>query len=261
MAFIFTLLRNLNFWSTLLPANKTSDETLARAYDFVRSIGKIPIIIRDRRGFYTPRVSSMYAMEGLALLDEGVPPVVIERLGIKAGMAQGPLAMLDEMSLATTLIFERRKQEHFTNIYYHKKEIKVLEKMVNELSREGAISKAGFYDYSGETPKLWEGLKEHFEIDKTYPDEKEVIDRYMFVQTIEAVRTLEQGTIRSVEEANLGSIWGWNFPPFKGGVLQYINDYGLNNFIEQAKVLEAKYGVRFTLPKLIQEKAEQGETF
>jgi 3-hydroxyacyl-CoA dehydrogenase/enoyl-CoA hydratase/3-hydroxybutyryl-CoA epimerase len=245
----------------IITGEKTSDETVARAYDFVRGIGKIPIIIRDRRGFYTPRVSSMYAMEGLALLNEGIPPVVIERLGMKAGMAQGPLAMLDEMSLATTLIFERRKQEHFTNIYYHQKEIKVLEKMVDELNREGAISKAGFYDYSDNTPRLWDGLKEHFEINETYPDEKQVIDRFMFVQAIEAVRTLEQGTIRSVEEANIGSIWGWNFPPFKGGVLQYINDYGLNNFIEQAAILEKQYGIRFSLPNLIQEKAEKGELF
>jgi 3-hydroxyacyl-CoA dehydrogenase/enoyl-CoA hydratase/3-hydroxybutyryl-CoA epimerase len=245
----------------IITGEKTADETVARAYDFVRSIGKIPIIIRDRRGFYTPRVSSMYAMEGLALLNEGVPPVVIERLGTKAGMAQGPLAMLDEMSLATTLIFERRKQEHFTNIYYHQKEIEVLAKMVDELNREGAISKAGFYDYSEDTPLLWAGLKEHFEINGTYIDEQEVVDRFMFVQAIEAVRTLEQGTIRSVEEANIGSIWGWNFPPFKGGVLQYINDYGLNHFIQKAAILEKKYGIRFSLPDLIQEKAEKGETF
>lgn len=245
----------------IIVGEKTSDETIARAYDFVRGVGKIPIIIRDRRGFYTPRVSSMYAMEGLALLNEGVSPVVIERLGIKAGMAQGPLAMLDEMSLATTLVFERRKQEYFTNIYYHEKEIKVLAKMVDELNREGSISRAGFYDYSGDTPRLWEGLKTHFEINETYPDEKEVIDRFMFVQAIEAVRTLEQGTIRSVEEANIGSVWGWNFPLFKGGVLQYINDYGLNNFIEKAAILKAQYGIRFSLPNLIRDKAEKGETF
>jgi 3-hydroxyacyl-CoA dehydrogenase/enoyl-CoA hydratase/3-hydroxybutyryl-CoA epimerase len=245
----------------IIVGEKTSDETVARAYDFVRNIGKIPIIIRDRRGFYTPRVSSMYAMEGLALLNEGVPPVVIERLGMKAGMGKGPLAMLDEMSLATTLIFERRKQEHFTNIYYHQKEIEVLAKMVNELKREGAISKAGFYDYSDDTPLLWDGLKAYFDINETYPDEKEVIDRFMFVQAIEAVRTLEQGTIRSVAEANIGSIWGWNFPPFKGGVLQYINDYGLNNFIEKAAILEKQYGIRFSLPNLIRDKAEKGELF
>ena len=83
----------------------------------------------------------------------------------------------------------------------------------------------------------------------------------MFVQAIEAVRKLEQGTIRSVEEANIGSVWGWNFPPFKGGVLQYINDYGLNNFIEKAVILEGQYGIRFSLPNLIRAKAEKGEMF
>lgn len=245
----------------VIVGQKTSDETIARAFDFVRSIRKVPIIIRDRRGFFTPRISSMYAMEGLALLNEGVSPVVIERLGNKAGMGKGPLAMLDEMSLATLLLFERRKQEWYGDIYYHKNEIKVLEKMVEDLKREGAISKKGFYDYSEETPKLWSELNQHFDIKNTYPDETAVIERFMFVQAIDAARALEEGTINSVAEANVGSILGWNFAPFKGGALQYINDYGLNEFVEKAKLLEAKYGSRFKLPEIILNKVATKTVF
>ncbi len=231
---------------------KTSEETIARAFDFVRAIGKIPIVIKDRRGFLTPRVNGMYAMEGLALLNEGVSPVVIERLGIKAGMPKGPLATLDEMSLATTLLFERKKQEWFGDIYYHKNEIEVLDRMVNELNREGAISKAGFYDYSTEKPLIWQELYEHFDIKQSIPKEQEVIERFMFVQAMEAARVLEEGVVENIAEINIGSILGWQFAPFKGGVLQYISDYGLADFIKKGKKLEKQFGSRFKLPTIFE---------
>jgi len=245
----------------VIVGEQTSNETIAKAFDFVRKIRKIPIIIRDRRGFFTARVHGMYAMEGLALLNEGVPPVVIERLGMKAGMPKGPLATLDEMSLSTLLLFERRKKEWFGDAYYHKNELKVLAKMVEELNREGAISQSGFYDYTGKKPLLWEELSEHFDSKNKYPDEKAIIERFMFVQAIDAARALEEGTIKSVAEANIGSILGWNFAPFKGGVLQYINDYGIKTFVKRAKQFEKKYGSRFTLPEIILAKAKNEELF
>ena len=133
--------------------------------------------------------------------------------------------------------------------------------MVEELKREGAISKAGFYDYSGDKPLLWSELTTHFEVKNDYPNEAAIIERYMFVQAIDAARALEEGTISSVAEANIGSILGWNFAAFKGGVLQYINDYGVQRFVDRAKEFENKHGSRFTLPQIILAKADANETF
>ena len=77
----------------------TSDETLARAYDFVLQLGKTPIVVNDSRGFYTSRVFGSFVNEGMALLGEGVPPAMIENIAVQAGMPVGPLAVLDEVSL------------------------------------------------------------------------------------------------------------------------------------------------------------------
>jgi 3-hydroxyacyl-CoA dehydrogenase/enoyl-CoA hydratase/3-hydroxybutyryl-CoA epimerase len=187
-------------------------------------------------------------MEGLSLLNEGVSPALIERLGIKAGMRKGPLSLLDEMSLATTLLFEKRKKEQFGAVYYHKKEIIALDKMVNTLQRHGFISKAGFYDYTNNSPALWSELTTHFPSAAQQPSETEIIERFMFVQVIDAARALEEGVITTVAEANIGSILGWGFSPFKGGVLQYIQDYGVKAFVEKAKILEQIHGSRFALP-------------
>ncbi len=83
----------------------------------------------------------------------------------------------------------------------------------------------------------------------------------MFIQAIETARCYEEGVLRSVADANIGSIFGWGFAPFKGGTLQYINDYGLPAFVARSQALAERYGERFRPPALLLEMAEAGETF
>jgi 3-hydroxyacyl-CoA dehydrogenase/enoyl-CoA hydratase/3-hydroxybutyryl-CoA epimerase len=88
-----------------------------------------------------------------------------------------------------------------------------------------------------------------------------MIDRILFIQAIETTRCLEEGVIRSVADANLGSIFGWGFAPFHGGTLQFINAYGVSNFVSRAHELADTYGSRFTPPQLLLEMATNGEDF
>ena len=78
---------------------KTSDETLARAYDFVQQIAKVPIVVNDSRGFYTSRVFGTFANEGMAMLGEGMPAAAIENAAFLSGFPVGPLAVTDEVSM------------------------------------------------------------------------------------------------------------------------------------------------------------------
>ncbi|MFN7116984.1 MAG: hypothetical protein ACK4TA_09315 [Saprospiraceae bacterium] len=83
------------------------------------------------------------------------------------------------------------------------------------------------------------------------------MERFLFAQVIEAVWCMQEGVIHSVAAANLGSIYGWGFPAFKGGVIQYIKDYGTEDFLEKCNVYKEKYGQRFKAPKLLRQMAEQ----
>ena len=80
-------------------ASAATQDTLARALDYVAQLRKTPIVVNDSRGFYTSRVFSTYVGEGLTLLAEGVKPALIENAGRMAGMPVGPLALADELSL------------------------------------------------------------------------------------------------------------------------------------------------------------------
>jgi 3-hydroxyacyl-CoA dehydrogenase/enoyl-CoA hydratase/3-hydroxybutyryl-CoA epimerase len=78
---------------------------------------------------------------------------------------------------------------------------------------------------------------------------------------VETVRCLEEKVITSVADANIGSILGWGFAPFKGGTLQYINDYGLPAFVARTRELAARHGERFAPPGLLVEMAAESRTF
>ncbi|WP_374642900.1 3-hydroxyacyl-CoA dehydrogenase NAD-binding domain-containing protein, partial [Hydrogenophaga sp.] len=60
----------------IIRGKDTDDETIARAYDYVQALGKLPIVVNDSRGFYTSRTFGTFVMEGAAMLGEGIPAPV-----------------------------------------------------------------------------------------------------------------------------------------------------------------------------------------
>ena len=115
----------------------------------------------------------------------------------------------------------------------------------------GKSKNEGFYTYQGDGKKLWEGLTEHFPITQSNYSIEEIKERLLFVQVLEAVWCLHEKVISTIPEANLGSIYGWGFPAFKGGVIQYISYYGKVAFIEKCALYEKTHGPRFKVPRLL----------
>lgn len=83
----------------------------------------------------------------------------------------------------------------------------------------------------------------------------------LFAQANETARCVEEGVVERTGDANIGSIFGWGFAPHQGGTLQFINAYGLKNFVERSRELAAKYGERFEPAAILVKMAENGESF
>lgn len=233
---------------------ETSDESVARAFDFVRAIGKTPIVVKDDWGFYAARVQNTFILEGITMLSEGYPPALIENLGIQSGMPKGALALADSLGLNMVLRYENQASEHYGAKYIQHPAVEVLRFMLEELQRPGRQKRAGFYNYQGEKSiGLWEELEATFANSKKRAKNEELKERFLFAQVLEAIWCMQEGVIHSVPAANLGSIFGWGFPAFKGGVIQYVNDYGVEAFIKRCAAFKKKYGQRFSVPSKLKE--------
>ena len=83
----------------IIVGKNTGDVALATALDYVRVIGKTPIVVNDSRGFFANRCVLRFIAEGNEMLLEGVPPAMIENTAKMAGMPVGPLSLSDEVAL------------------------------------------------------------------------------------------------------------------------------------------------------------------
>ncbi|WP_417502793.1 3-hydroxyacyl-CoA dehydrogenase NAD-binding domain-containing protein [Marinobacter sp.] len=251
----------------IIVGEKTSDETLARAFDYVQQIGKTPVVVNDSRGFFTSRVFGTFVNEGICMLGEGIHPASIENAGLLAGMPVGPLTISDEVSMTLMQLVRSQSKkdvEAAGGTWNPHPAEAIIDQMVNEHGRKGKAAGAGFYEYPAKGKKyLWPELETLFVDNEKARDVKlqDLKDRILFIQAIETVRCLEEGVLRTVEDANIGSIFGIGYAPWTGGAIQFVNQYGVRAFTERAQELANIYGERFTPPALLLEHAEQEKPF
>ena len=250
----------------IILGKETGDKALATALDYVRMIRKTPIVVNDSRGFYANRCVIAYLLESHLMVLEGIPPAMIENVARMAGMPVGPLALSDETALDLGLKIVRAAEADLGASAINQDQKKLLEDMVEKNGRFGRKNGKGFYDYAAKPKRLWPGLAE-LQQNKLTSAEVEAIDveelkaRFLAVQAVEAARTFEDKVVTDVREADVGSILGWGFAPFTGGVLSYIDTMGTDNFVTLCRKFEKKYGARFTPPKLLLEMALTDDTF
>jgi 3-hydroxyacyl-CoA dehydrogenase/enoyl-CoA hydratase/3-hydroxybutyryl-CoA epimerase len=224
---------------------------VARAFDYVLALGKTPIVVNDSRGFFTSRVFGTFVMEGATMLAEGVAAPLIEHAALAAGMPVGPLAVIDETSLALSVqVMDQTRVDLAAEgrAFETGPGERLVERMVKELGRAGRAAGGGFYDYpKGEPKHLWPELRRLFGRDDATADLAEMKDRLLYRQSIETARCLAEGVLTSAHDANIGSILGIGFPAWTGGALQFIYSEGVDRFTARAAELAARHGPRFAL--------------
>ena len=246
----------------VIRGEKTSDEALAATLDYVRQIGKTPIVVNDSRGFYTSRVFSTYVLEGVAMLAEGVDPALIENTGRMAGMPVSPLALADEVAIQ--LLYQIRKQTRadLGDAYVPHPGDALIDAMIEAHGRAGKAAGAGFYEYPEAARKhLWPGLREHWPARAAQPSAEELVRRFLFVQAVDAARCLEEGVLLAPQDADVGAILGWGFAPWTGGPLSYVDMLGAPAFVTEASLLAEAHGPRFEPPELLRSMAQTGAAF
>ncbi len=243
---------------------ETGDKALAVALDYVAAIRKTPIVVNDTRGFFVNRCVFRYIHEAYDMLIEGVPPAMIENAAKMAGMPVGPLSLNDEVAIDLSQKILKATVADLGEAAVDPRHLALINKMVDELDRRGRKNGKGFYDYPAKPAKksLWPELKTFYPQKKADEIDVEVLkQRFLVTIALEAARTMEEGIVTDPREADVGSILGFGFAPYTGGVLSYIDGMGPKNFVALCERLAASYGPHFAPTALLKDMAAKGETF
>jgi len=246
----------------IIKGKATGERAVAKALDFVRQIRKTPIVVNDARFFYANRCIIPYINEGIRMVGEGVNPALIENAARMMGFPVGPLQLVDETSIDLGVKIAKATKAAMGDAYPDSAVDDVLFAMFED-GRLGRKSKSGFYAYdkTGKRTGLWDGLKDKFGRADEQPELIDVQHRLMFVQTLEAVRALEEGVLEDIREGDVGAILGWGFAPWSGGPLSWFDMLGSPYAAERCDQLTEAHGPRFACPALLREMADKGQSF
>jgi 3-hydroxyacyl-CoA dehydrogenase/enoyl-CoA hydratase/3-hydroxybutyryl-CoA epimerase len=188
------------------------------------------------------------------MLAEGVAPALIDNAGRLAGMPMGPLTVADMVNLDLSAKIRAQTKADLGDRYVGTPSDGVIDFMV-EQGRYGQKTKAGFFDYQDGDKRLWPELTRHFPTAATQPSLELVQRRLLHIQAVETLRCLEEKIVARPQDADVGSILGWGFCPFYGGVASYVDLIGPARFEAECDELAGRFGARFTPPQLLRDLA------
>jgi len=246
----------------VIMGSDTSQETLAKSLDFVAQLKMTPIVVTDSRGFYTSRVFQTFIHEGMRMLEDGVAPALIENAAKFTGFPVGPLALVDELTLELPWKIVKEAEAALGAKFVKPSSYEVMRRMLEEFKRPGKRYGKGFYDYpEGAAKHLWSGLREAYPVAAQQPSVDELKQRFLYIQSLETARCLEEGVVSHAADADVGSLLAWGFPAWTGGPLSLIDTIGIHKFVADCKRMAERYGARFAPSAWLTERAARGEAF
>jgi len=245
----------------VIPGARTAPQTVSTAVAFGRRMGKTVIVVRDSPGFWVNRILAPYPNEVGHLLAEGASIEDIDSLAVRFGFPVGPVTLLDEVGLDVAVKVAGVMQEAYGDRIIPAPGPGVA--ALVKAGRLGRKSGSGFYIYKdGKKRGVDESVYGLLDIHPNGgPRPAEILQRLVLGMVNEAARALGDGVVRNARDGDIGAIFGFGFPPFRGGPLRYADDLGAERVVTDLERLAERYGARFAPSDVLREHARQGTKF
>jgi 3-hydroxyacyl-CoA dehydrogenase/enoyl-CoA hydratase/3-hydroxybutyryl-CoA epimerase len=243
----------------VIPSGRTAAQTVSTAVGFGRRMGKTVIVVRDAPGFWINRILGPYMNEAAHLLLTGVGAEDIDRAMVQFGFPVGPITLLDEVGLDVAQHAGEVLEQAFGERLAPPKALAALVKD----GRLGRKAGRGFFTYSGGKkggvdPSVYPllGVQPNGGIPTS-----DIVQQLTYAMLNEAARAAAEGVVRSPRDGDIGAIYGFGFPPFRGGPLRYLDDLTADRVYADLQRLADRLGPRFTPCEAIVEQARARQRF
>ena len=238
---------------------RTDPETVRRAAQFARQIGKLPVVVRDSPGFLVNRILVPYLLEAGLLFEDGARPIDIDEAMLDFGMPMGPLRLIDEVGVDIAADVAATLAAKFSD---RLRVPEVLAKMVAK-GWLGRKSGRGFYVYSGKrkampNAELNSLCRSH---DAAALDRAELKLRLSLLLVNEAARCVEEKISSGPEMVDFAMVMGTGFAPFRGGPLRYAEAFDMRRAVDELDRLSVVAGPRYVRCDLLEQLAAEGRRF
>ena len=214
----------------------TAKDVMATSMAVAKKIRKTAVVSGVCDGFIGNRMIEQYGRQGGFLLDEGCTPQQVDKAMEKFGMAMGPFRMGDLAGNDIGWAIRKRRSVERATMKYSKTADLLCEK-----GRFGQKTGAGWYDYkpgkrdaipNAEVVKMIEDYRSANGITPRKISDEEIVQRLVFALVNEAAHILEEGIANKASDIDIAYIFGYGFPPYRGGPMLYADEVGLFNVVQ-----------------------------
>lgn len=241
----------------IITHEKADPKVIQTLVKWALDVKKTPIVVKDGPGFLVNRILAPYLNEAAFLLEEGVSVEALDEAALNFGMPMGPCRLMDEIGIDVCVkvgkimhdgLGERAVPSTLSTKLY---EAKLLGKKNNK----------GFflYDEKGKSTGKNPEISKLLPAKKNHMDEMTIQMRLFLPMVNEAAYILADKICDKAATVDVGMIYGTGFPPFKGGLLRWADQEGLeqivvrlNNFAKE--VNQARYQVAPMLSLMVNDK-------
>ncbi|GAA5236619.1 3-hydroxyacyl-CoA dehydrogenase [Verticiella sediminum] len=216
---------------------KTAKDVLATVMKLAKKLKKTAVVSGVCDGFIGNRMVEQYTRQAGFMLEEGATPAQVDGAIERFGFAMGPFRMSDLAGNDIGYDIRQRRYQERPDMHYGK----LADYLIEKFDRKGQKVGKGWYDYkpgdrkaipSAEVEQLIVDYRKEVGTTPRKISDAEIVQRLVFSLVNEACHILEEGIALRASDIDVVYLTGYGFPAYRGGPMQYANEFGLYNVMQ-----------------------------
>lgn len=227
---------------------KTSPEVILTSLELGKRIKKVPVVVGNCFGFVSNRMILRAGFQAMCMVEEGCFPTEVDRVIKRFGFPVGPFVMQDIAGLDVGSKIRQETPEAFIP----KRDVTTISERLVKQGHFGQKTLKGWYTYDPKDPrtplpnrsveKTILAVAAEKKITRRMISNDEIAERYLYALVNEAAQILSEGFALRPSDVDIVFIFGFGFPPYKGGPCHYADFVGIDKIVQKLDIYHKALG-------------------